>query len=78
MYIKLSSKKEADPANFKNRFLDQLVIKPNSCVSLVSASLARDGLTLLDITYDVDTPIYFKFSPYDYRTYTVPSWNIYS
>ena len=42
MLINLSSNGELDPAKFSNSFSEGMVIKPNSFVCLVSASVVED------------------------------------
>jgi len=72
MFIKLSSKNQLDPARFKNSFLDQLVIKPNSAVCLTMASLARDG-DIVDIIFDTPTNFFMKFNAYQYKVLVIPA-----
>lgn len=67
MLINLSSNGENSPSKFNNHFTDNIVIKPNSTVSLVRASMVRSG-SHLTFTIPAGTSISFRTSPYDIYT----------
>ena len=60
MLINLSSNGELDPAKFSNSFSEGMVIKPNSFVCLVSASVVED-LNNTVITVTANTPMAVRF-----------------
>ena len=67
MLINLSSSTEPSPSKFKNYFLDNLVIPPNSKVCLIRGSMCRSG-THLSFTLPAGITISFRTSPYDVIT----------
>ena len=44
MYITLSSKNEPSNSRFTNKFLDNIVLPPNSTVSLISATINQTNI----------------------------------
>jgi len=62
MLINLSSNGELDPAKFSNSFSEGMVIKPNSFVCLVSASVVED-LNNTVITIAANTFVTIRFDP---------------
>lgn len=74
MFIKLSSKNASNPARFKNSFLDQLKIAPNSKVRFIGGSISRisDGLSLV---FTSNIPFIVKADAYNYHEKTIPAGN---
>lgn len=67
MLINLSSSTETSPSKFKNYFLDNITIPPNSKVCLIRGSMCRSG-SHLSFTLPAGITISFRTSPYDVIT----------
>ena len=72
MLIHLNSIDEGNPANFKNTFSETLVIKPDSFVCMVGATITRKN-HLQKIVFSVAGTLNVRFTPYDIVPITIPA-----
>ena len=71
MLIHLNSIDEGNPANFKNTFSETLVIKPDSFVCMVGATITRKN-HLQKINFQSPGTLNIRFTPYDIVPITIP------